>query len=83
MVAEGSGGAELNRIITEQTLTTHNMVQKMDWFVGNPLDCLTNGPDNKSLYNTTVVLIYYCICVLDVLKIFKVAFSNILSPLLQ
>lgn len=83
MVAEGPGGAELNRIITEQTLTTHSMVQKMGWFVGNLLDYLTNGSDNNSLYNTTAVFVYYCMWVVDVLKIFKAAFSNILSLLLH
>lgn len=79
-VAEGPEGAELNRIITEQTLSTHSMVQKTDWFVWSLLDYLTDGSDNKSLYNTTAALVYYCIHVLDVLKIFKAAFSNILSP---
>lgn len=31
------------------------------------------------LYKTTAVLVYCCIHVLDVLNIFKAAFSNILS----
>lgn len=56
-MVEGLEGTELNRIITEQALSTHSMVQKTDWFEICWIILLVAL--NKPLYSTTAVLVYY------------------------